>query len=293
MRPWVQKSNSDRCSARLGQMSARRDSIPKPMRRSPIRRSIGREFFIARRRISDARSDTDWATQSQQPDGFGHLISEHSSPIYRKLAGVARDLQTNKHTNLRLACQRLHGTAIGPGQTMSLWHAIGRPSQRRGFLEGMVLDQGSISSGTGGGLCQLSNILFWVAAHSPLKIVERHRHGFDVFPDAERNIPFGAGATVAFNYLDFRVTNPGEATFLIHVWVDDSHLNARLLSDTADPRSYEVIEADHRFDQQRWGGYSRHNRIIKRTLVVTEVIREEVLAINDALVRYSPMLEGG
>jgi vancomycin resistance protein VanW len=48
-------------------------------------------------------------------------------------------------------------------------------------------------------------LTFWIFAHSPLLITERHRHSFDVFPDVNRKVPFGAGATLSYNYIDFRV----------------------------------------------------------------------------------------
>jgi vancomycin resistance protein VanW len=59
-------------------------------------------------------------------------------------------------------------------------------------------------------------LTFWIFAHSPLLITERHRHSFDVFPDVNRKVPFGAGATLSYNYIDFRVKNNTENTFKIN-----------------------------------------------------------------------------
>ena len=36
--------------------------------------------------------------------------------------------------------------------------------------------------------------------HTPLQVTERYRHSYDVFPDADRKLPFGSGATCAYNY---------------------------------------------------------------------------------------------
>ena len=46
---------------------------------------------------------------------------------------------------------------------------------------------------TGGGLCQLSNLIYWMTLHTPLTITERYRHSYDVFPDSNRTQPFGSG----------------------------------------------------------------------------------------------------
>ena len=46
----------------------------------------------------------------------------------------------------------------------------------------------------GGGLCQLANLLYWMALHTPLAVVERHHHSFDPFPDENRTLPSGRAA---------------------------------------------------------------------------------------------------
>ena len=60
----------------------------------------------------------------------------------------------------------------------------------------MLLKNGTVQYGCGGGLCQLSNLIFWMTLHTPLEVKERHRHGYDVFPDSNRTQPFGSGAIV-------------------------------------------------------------------------------------------------
>ena len=72
---------------------------------------------------------------------------------------------------------------------------------------GMVLHNGGFKPGVGGGLCQLSNLIYWMTLHTPLTVVERWRHSYDVFPDAERTQPFGSGATVAYNHIDLQIRN--------------------------------------------------------------------------------------
>lgn len=49
-----------------------------------------------------------------------------------------------------------------------------------------MLFLGRIGSDVGGGLCQLSNLIFWMTFHTPLTVTERYRHSHDVFPDANR-----------------------------------------------------------------------------------------------------------
>ncbi|WP_208609925.1 VanW family protein [Gilliamella mensalis] len=52
-------------------------------------------------------------------------------------------LQYNKITNLRLAIEKLNGSIIKPNQHFSIWQKVGRPSKKRGFLEGLSLHNGA------------------------------------------------------------------------------------------------------------------------------------------------------
>ena len=54
---------------------------------------------------------------------------------------------------------------------------VGKPRARRGFKVGLVLRNGTIAEDVGGGLCQMTNMINWMAIHTDLKIVERWRHG--------------------------------------------------------------------------------------------------------------------
>jgi vancomycin resistance protein VanW len=67
--------------------------------------------------------------------------------------------------------------------------------------------------------------------HTPLTVVERWRHNYDVFPDADRTQPFGSGATVFFNYIDLQVRNDTNQTFYLRLWLTDTHLCGEWRSD--------------------------------------------------------------
>lgn len=81
----------------------------------------------------------------------------HATPLFRDLNGEQDQWKHNKVINLKLAVARLNGIVLYPGETMSYWRLIGKPTRRKGYREGMVLFMGRACSGIGGGLCQLSN----------------------------------------------------------------------------------------------------------------------------------------
>ena len=265
-------------------------AVKKPVRRGRLRQVAGREYFIFRRRLDWWRNRADFArTFDQSP--LPSVLINHRSLLLRPLKDVEMYLQHNKVTNLRLAIERINGVVIRPDETFSIWRMVGRPVRSRGFLEGLVLNNGKIGKGIGGGLCQLGNLLYWMALHTPLTITERWRHGFDVFPDVNRKIPFACGATLSYNYIDLQIKNETTEDYQINLWLDDEYLNGEIRSDREADSAYEVLETDHLIKMQWWGGYTRHNKIWKRaTNRIDGFVTEDLVADNHAIMMYNPLL---
>lgn len=264
------------------------NKIPKPIQRSRLRQWLGKEYYIFKRKLRWIKHKK-WASQADF-EIDGHTVFTHKSLILRPLKDVEMYLQENKRTNLQLAIKHLDNIIIKPQETFSIWKMVGRPTASKGYLEGLVLNQGKIDKGIGGGLCQLGNLLFWIFAHSPLTITERHRHGFDVFPDVNRKVPFGAGATLSYNYIDLQIKNETSTDFQIKLWMDTTHLHGKLVSSDKLSTTFRVEERGHIIQQQFWGGYSRHNQIIKIETDSTGKDYQTPLVENHALMMYNPFL---
>lgn len=220
-----------------------------------------------------------------------HVHASHSSPMLRKLKDVDMQLQHNKITNLRLAAGRIDGVVLAPGQKLSVWKLVGRPSRRKGYLEGLVIHNGQVGRGTGGGLCQMANLLYWMILHTDLDVTERWRHSFDVFPDSGRTVPFACGATLAYNYLDLEITNNTPDVYSVHLWQADGQLCGEIRCNREPVHTYEVFETDHHIEQQWWGGYTRHNRIWRRRTRLADNSSEIIpVSENHAIMMYQPLL---
>ena len=266
-------------------------SIPKPIRRGKLRSFFGKEYFILKRRIHWWLERKSFAKQNLHVE-LPFPIFHHHSLLLRPLKDVDMHLQHNKVTNLRLAIQHLNGIILQPGETFSIWKNVGRTSRGKGYLIGLTLENGKISSGIGGGLCQLGNLLYWMVLHTPLTITERWRHGYDVFPDVNRTIPFACGATLSYNYIDLQFTNTTTEHYQIKLWLNDTHLCGTILASKAPTHSFEIFETDHHFSQQWWGGYTRHNRIWKRIKTNDGgETRDELVSENNAIMMYSPLID--
>ncbi|WP_150271673.1 VanW family protein [Paenibacillus tepidiphilus] len=262
----------------------------KPVRRSRLRRLAGKRYFTLKRYLRWIISPGKRAT-ARTMENLPFEAASHETPLLRRLRNVDMQLQYNKIVNLRLAIAKLDGLLIRPGETFSYWRSIGKPTKRKGYLEGMVLYYGGFRPGTGGGLCQLSNLIYWMALHTPLTVTERHRHSYDVFPDEQRTQPFGSGATCAYNYLDLQLYNPTDYTYQLRLNLDDTHLHGEWRCDGRQLYSYEIYEADHVIHMEPWGGYVRSNRIRRKVYTRSgELAGDEEVAENHALMMYSPLL---
>jgi vancomycin resistance protein VanW len=270
--------------------------IPKPQNRSPLRMKLGVWYFTLKRYGHWYLSNTRFAREkwhgTLENSPFTHLVFKHRSVLLRNLRNVDMWLQYNKIHNLRLAIPRLDGLLLRPGETFSYWKLLGKPSKRKGYKQGMELVGGGFRPAYGGGLCQLSNLLYWMTLHTPLTVTERYRHQFDVFPDSDRTLPFGSGATCSYNYIDLQIRNDTNQTFYLHLHLTDTHLVGEWWSDQPPTRTYHVYEKEHRIIQAPWGGYIRYNQIWRKIFDTSgDLIDDQFLLENHAIMMYSPLLD--
>jgi vancomycin resistance protein VanW len=218
---------------------------------------------------------------------FTAVIARHSSPLFRKLGDSDPNLHNGKIKNLTTAIQSLNGVIIPPGKSFSFWNIVGATTTRRGFTKGMLISNGKVVEGLGGGLCQLSNLLYWLFLHTPVEIVERKHHSRDVFPDSGRTIPFGSGATIFHNLIDLRIKNTSLQPIQLKLWLAENQLKGQILSTQHIEEKYHLKEKNHYFVKTPQGVY-RYNEIWREIYVGDHLIREEKVVTNCALVMYEP-----
>lgn len=262
-----------------------------PIRRGPLRRRLGMAWYAGRRYLLWTFGNYRFAQVRETGASLPYVHASHATPLLRQLRDVDMRYQYNKITNLRLATARLDGLVLRPGETMSYWKLIGRPTYKKGYLDGLVLYCGRFDYAVGGGLCQLSNLLFWMTLHTPLTVVERYRHSHDVFPDSGRTQPFGSGATCAYPHRDLMITNDTAQTFQLRLRVGEERLEGEWRCDYEPYVRYRIVERDHQIRPEFFGGYSRHNKLYRQMLNPEgEVLWEELAVENHALMMYSPLL---
>ncbi|MBK8574240.1 MAG: VanW family protein [Elusimicrobia bacterium] len=216
---------------------------------------------------------------------FTHWVFENKSAIVKSWKGANRRLQEGKRTNIALAAPLFDGVLIRPGQLFSFYRLLGRPSAKRGFCPGYEVSGQGLGQGIGGGLCQLASSLLWVMLHAGFDVIERHHHDFDLFPDENRRVPFGTGASVFHNHHDLRLQNRSGQTARLSVRVMENELAVGLSSEDIWAGIFSIEERDHRFTKDPAGIVYRSNSI-HRVKKDGAVLSETLLWKNRSRVLY-------
>lgn len=263
----------------------------QPIKRTKLRLIAGKIYYTLSRYMFWHSGKIKFAN-FHSTKNLGYEYFSHKTLLLRELKEVDMKYQYNKIINLKLAVKKIDGIIIKPGETFSYWKLIGKPTANKGYVPGMVLYYGNYTMGIGGGLCQLSNLIYWMTLHTPLTVVERYRHSFDVFPDSNRTQPFGSGATCVYPYRDLMIRNDTEEEFQIRVEVGQKFLEGCWLTSNHPLYKYKVIEKNHQFKSEFWGAFSRHNELYrKKYSLYGELLDEEYITENHALMMYSPFLD--
>jgi len=218
-----------------------------------------------------------------------YRIKKHKSILLRKLGKSEMYMQHNKVENLKLVVQALNGVIIKPNEVFSYFKLLGKPTAKRGFKEGMELSHGEVKPAIAGGICQSSNLIYWMALHTPLEVIERHHHSFDPFPDEGRVLPFASGATVMYNYLDLQLKNNTPHNIQLLLSMDEKFLHGEFRVDGELKESYKVYESNHYFEKIE-DRYYRNNELHRRVIDKNtgNTLKKEFIVRNYSQVKYTP-----
>lgn len=215
------------------------------------------------------------------------IVKSHSSVLVRRLHGVDMKLQENKVKNIEIAAEKINGLIVKPGETFSFWKTVGRPTKKKGYVDGLVITSKGFIAGVGGGLCQLGNMIHWLVLNSPLTVTELHHHTDALFPDDRRRVPFGSGTSICYNRLDYRFKNTTNQDIQILVWCENGDLCGELRAKKEFPSRYKLIEEGHHFAKEgdRYFRVSKVYRIVidRKT---NEEVRKELILNNHSRVMY-------
>lgn len=220
-----------------------------------------------KRHLQDLKRKENFATDFQK-EKLTYVVSERSSNMIKRAEGVDLASQFNKAKNIELACQKLNGLVIKPGEVFSFWKVVGKISEKKGYKAGRVIERNKLILGIGGGICNLANTINLLVIHSPLLITEFHTHSDALAPDETGRIPLNAGTSVSYNHIDYRFKNTTNQSFQLMLWCEGEVLHAALRSERELPYTYDILEENHHFTKEKEKFY-RISKIYKATLSKT------------------------
>ena len=182
-----------------------------------------REAHLVSQQIAPARTTVD-----AQKMGIVGLVSSYET-IY---GGVP-----NRLHNVQLVAHLIDDKLIQPGEEFSFNKTTGDRSAAKGFLEAPVIVNGELSTGLGGGVCQVSTTVFNAAFEAGLSITERTNHALYI-----SHYPLGRDATVDYPNVDLKFVNDTGHWLLLRTFVGSSSLVVSLYG-TPTHRRIEVDTA--------------------------------------------------
>jgi vancomycin resistance protein YoaR len=129
----------------------------------------------------------------------------------------------NRIHNVQLVAHLVDGKLIAPGATFSFNQATGERSADKGFREAPVIINGEVTTGLGGGVCQVSTTVFNAAYEAGLKITERTNHALYI-----SHYPQGRDATVNYPDVDLKFVNDTPHWLLLRTYVGSYSLDVEL-----------------------------------------------------------------
>lgn len=211
---------------------------------------------------------------------FPYKLFETSCALYNSNTGFDMLYQENKVFNLKLAAKTLNGLMIKPGETFSFWQAVRYADKHIPYKDGLTVTDGKLVASPGGGLCQMSNLLFWMFLHSPLTIVERHTHKVREFPTLRGEEPEGVDAMVSEGRLDLKVKNETDMTFQIGIDFDAENIGGSLYVEKDMPYMYEIEGKDLSY-------FRKNGKIFEKI----SIYRRQIIRTNHEAISESPLYE--
>lgn len=108
----------------------------------------------------------------------------------------------DRASNIKLACSKINGYVLAPGDEFSYNDVVGPRTTEHGFKVANVYVGNTVQPGIGGGICQVSSTMYNSVIFADLEITERRNHTLPV-----SYVPMGRDATVSYGTTDFKFKN--------------------------------------------------------------------------------------
>lgn len=232
--------------------------------------------------------DTNQYCKQKQQIQLPYEIINLSLPLIYKQSAYDIQYQRNKVYNIQLAAKSIHKILIKPGEVFSFWQLVRQVSQKA-YKEGLSIINGIITASKGGGICQLSNLLFILFLHTPFSIIERHAHSIIYEFLSNQEEMEGVDAAVSQGFKDLKVKNNTKNTYQIILWIEDGNICGKILSQNPSDVLYEIERKDfctYFIKNQQYKEVSIYQKVL-------EIESKEILEYNFLYRNKSRIIQEG
>ena len=191
----------------------------------PLRKKQRKTCFYLKQKL-----DKHHYARTKEAQILEYPVFEAKSKLVNPETGFDLVYQENKIHNLKLVADTMNHLMIMPGETFSFWECAHNADKEIPYKEGLVSVNGEIKALYGGGLCQMSSLLFWLFLHVSLTIIERHGHACRSFPEPPGNSLYGVDATISEGWLDLKVKNETSHKYQIEISFDGDSMTGTIYS---------------------------------------------------------------
>jgi vancomycin resistance protein YoaR len=130
------------------------------------------------------------------------LASVDVTKVMSRFETVFSPFITGRSANIARAAGLIDGVILPPGHTLSFNEVVGARTIERGFHFAPEIQGDEMTTGVGGGTCQVSTTVFAAALLGAMEIVERQGHS-----QVSAYAKMGMDATVSWPQVDLKIRN--------------------------------------------------------------------------------------
>ncbi|MFT5168104.1 MAG: vancomycin resistance protein VanW [Saprospiraceae bacterium] len=179
---------------------------------------------------------------------FHFARRKESNISYNKKITISQKLKPHppKVHNIKNAIQYIESIHVMPNEIFSFCRTIGKASTAKGYIPSRSISGSNIEEVIGGGICQLSGLIYYISLIGNLEIIERHNHSMDIYDEQSRFTPLGSDATIVYGYKDLRIKNNSQGPINFKFHIDEENLSIQL--NHTDDFQNNIVEFETRND---------------------------------------------
>lgn len=176
------------------------------------------------------------------------------SLLYRDVLGTMTTYfpksNENRISNIQLACSKIEGTILYPGDVFSYNEALGERTEEAGFKMAGAYSNGEVVEELGGGICQVSSTLYSAMLYAyRVNTVQRVPHYFPV-----DYLEKGYDATVSWPKPDFKFRNDTDYPIKIvtHCNAEEKSLTIEIVGTNLDGTYIQLTKDTYSYNNEKY-----------------------------------------